>query len=94
MRHITIRQALQRVAAHPEMDTDEIIALPVHELVCRTLFEIANTPQAGNRISLSRANAARTLLFDRMVGQRRPGSHPATRKEVPVTFVSLTGELE
>jgi hypothetical protein len=59
--------------------------------VCRNLFEIANRPDAGQRGSMSRANKARKMILDRLVGKRRAGSHPATRNEVPIEFVDLTG---
>lgn len=88
---VTIREALQRVADRPVLDTDELIQLPVHELVCRSLFDIANRPDAGVRGSMTRANKARKMILDRLVGKRRPGSHPATRTEVAIDFVDLTG---
>lgn len=92
---VTIRQALQRVADYPNMIDDELIQAPVHELVCRALFEIANTPDANQRGSMTRANRARKMILDRMVGKRRPGSHPATRSEVSIKFIDLTGgEIE
>lgn len=94
MRHTTIRQALQHVADNPYPATDEMLVIPVHELVCRTLFNIANNPMNGKRGAQSRANAARTMIFDRMVGKRQPGSHPATRKETQIAFANLTGEVE
>jgi hypothetical protein len=90
---ITIRQALQHVADNPVLDTDELINVPACELVCRTLFEIANSPTKDHRGSMSRANAARTMIFDRLVGRRRAGSHPATRQTVEITFADLAGEL-
>lgn len=92
MRSTTIRQALQYVADHPELETDEMLVLPVHELVCRTLFEIANSPMTGKRGAASKANVARTLIFDRMVGKRASGSHPATRSRTAVEFVDMTGK--
>jgi hypothetical protein len=93
-RNVTIRQALQHVADHPVLKSDRIIDLPIHELVARTLFEIANGAQAGDRGSLHRANIARGMIFDRMVGKRRAGSHPATRREHAVEFADLTaGEV-
>jgi hypothetical protein len=94
MRIVTIRQALQNVVDHPELDTDAIITIPVHELVARTLFELANSPAKNNHITLSRANVARKIIFDRLVGKRRPGSHPATKQELVVEFADLAGELE
>ena len=95
MSKVSIRDALQRVADNPVMLDDEIIQLPVHELVCRTLFDIANRPDANQRGSMGRANKARKMILDRLVGKRRAGSHPATRNEVSINFVDLTGgELE
>lgn len=91
MKVITIREALQRVADRPVMETDEVIQVPVHELVCRNLFEIANQPDASQRGSLARANKARKMILDRLVGKRRAGSHPATRTEVAVEFIDMTG---
>lgn len=91
MKHITVLQSLQLVAENPVMLTDEVTQVRVHELVARSLFEIANQPDASVRGSLTRANKARKMILDRLVGKRRPGSHPATRTEVPITFVDLTG---
>lgn len=89
--HYTVQQALQLVADHPMMETTEVTQIRVHELVARSLFDIANQPDANVRGSLARANKARKIILDRLVGTRRPGSHPATRVDVPVTFVDLTG---
>lgn len=88
---VTIRQAMQQVADYPNRVDDELIQAPAHELVCRRLFDIANRPDAGERGSLARANKARRMILDRLVGKRRAGSHPATRTKVEVTFVDLTG---
>lgn len=93
--HTSIRQALDYVARNPVLETDEIIGLPAHELVARTLFEIANNAHPSQRGSLARANLARKLIFDRMVGRRKSGSHPATKKRESVEFRDLTsGEVE
>ena len=95
MRHVSIHQALQHVADNPRLETDELIQVPAHELVARTLFDIANNPDASQRGAMTKANKARKLIFDRLVGKRRAGSHPATRTEVQINFVDLTGgELE
>ena len=94
-REVTVRAALQHVADNPVLQTDELIQVPVYELVSRALFEIANKPDANTKGSMRRANTARKIILDRMVGKRRAGSHPATRKEVAVEFKDLTGgELE
>lgn len=91
MKPVTVRQALQNVADYPRMVDDEIIQAPAHELIARTLFDIANRPDAAVRGSMARANKARRMILNRLVGKRRPGSHPATRNEVEVDFVDLTG---
>jgi hypothetical protein len=94
MKVVTIRQALQHVADNPVIKTDLLLDVPAHELVARTLFEIANGAQLGEKNSLSRANAARTLIFTRLVGRRRAGSHPATSQKVELKFHPLAGELD
>jgi hypothetical protein len=88
---MTVRQALQQVADYPQPLDDEVILTPAYELVARTLFDIANRPDATVRGSMSRANKARRMILDRMVGKRRAGSHPATRTEVDIEFVDMTG---
>lgn len=95
MKHTTIKAALERVADKPHMSTDDMLSLPVHELVCRTLFEIANSPTASERGSMTRANTARTLIFNRMVGRRRTATAPAVRNETAISIEDLTGaEIE
>lgn len=95
MAETSIRQALQNVADNPILMTDEIIQLPVHELVSRALFEIANKPDEAQRGSLARANKARKMIFDRLVGKRRPGTSPAANTHEEIEFVDLTaGAIE
>ena len=50
-RSVSIRQAMQYVADHPEMQSDELISLPVWELVVRTVFEaeFENMGRKGER---------------------------------------------
>lgn len=91
MGQVTIKDALQRVADNPVMLDDELIQVPVYELVARMLFEIANRPDASQRGALTRANKARKMILDRLVGKRRAGSHPATRTVVQIDFIDLTG---
>lgn len=88
---VTIRQALQNVADFPQMVDDDMLQKPVYELVARSLFDIANRPDVSVRGSMGRANKARKLILERMVGRRRAGSHPATREVVQVDFIDLTG---
>ena len=92
MSHTTIQQSLQHVADNPEMPTDDLISLPAHELISRALFQIANGAQLDDNKSLARANTARTMIFQRLVGKRRAGSHPATRTRTSLQFKDLTGE--
>lgn len=95
MKKVTVKAALRAVAENPAMPDDELLQHPVHELIARNLFEIANYPDAKVRGSLARANKARKMIFDRLVGKRRAGSHPATRNAVEIDFIDLTGgELE
>lgn len=91
MSNVTIRDALQHVADHPTIQTDELIQLPAWELIGRNLYEIANHPEANVRGSMARANKARKMILDRLVGKRRAGSHPATRVPVSLDFIDLTG---
>lgn len=88
---VTIRQALQQVADYPNPIDDDWLQKPVHELVARTLFDIANRPDGRVRGSMADANKARKMIFDRLVGRRRAGTHPATGTVVQVEFRDLTG---
>jgi hypothetical protein len=90
-KHVSIRQALQYVANNPDLEDDDLISKPVHELVARTLFEHANTGHPSRRGSMARANVARKMIFDRMVGRKRPGSHPNADAPVEVEIEDLTG---
>jgi hypothetical protein len=91
MRIVTIRAALQAVADRPVLRTDKLLDVHTHELVARTLFEVANSADVNVRGSQSRANTARTMIFNRLVGRRHPGSHPATHRPVSLEFVDMTG---
>ena len=87
---VTVQKALRLVASHPDPETDVVLDLRVHELVCRALFEIANSPDVKVRGSMSRATRAQRLIMNRMVGVRRKGTHPAARKTAALKFVDLT----
>lgn len=94
MKHRGVREALKYVADHPTPSTDAPIDTPVWELIGRTLFEVANTPDAKVRGSLARATKAQKMISDRLVGTRRPGTHPVVRRETGINFVDLTaGEV-
>lgn len=90
MAHTTVRQALQFVADHPAPATDVMLELPVWELISRTLYDIANNPDAKVRGSMARATRAQKVLFDRLVGTRRPGTNPVALKTEEIEFVDLT----
>jgi hypothetical protein len=92
MADVTIREALQHAADNPQLMTDEIIQVPVHELIARTLFEIANQPDTAQRGSLARANKARKMLLERLVGKRRPGTKPLAQQDSTIEFIDLTGK--
>jgi hypothetical protein len=89
-RHKSIGEALKHVAEHPARSTDAPIDAPVYELVARALFQVANSPDAGVRGSLAKANRAQKMIFNRMVGRRRPGTHPAQVETEEIEFIDLT----
>ena len=92
---VTIKDALH-AAANKKLVTDEaVIDAKVHELVCLTLFDIANSPDVKVRGSMLRATRAQKTILNRMVGRRRAGTHPAVRGDDTVKFIDLTqGVLE
>lgn len=91
MKQVSIRQALQQVADYPVPVTDEVVNTHVHELVARTLFDIANRPDAGVRGSMTKANRARKMILDRMAGRRRAGTKPPVKQQSSLVFRDLTG---
>lgn len=95
MAKTTIAQALKYVADHPEQETDVTLDMYTWELVARVLFDIANTPNAKVRGSMARATKAQRIIFNRLVGTRRAGTHPAARSTEELEFADLTmGVLE
>ena len=90
MSHKSIPDALEFVAKHSEPSSDSALEMPVWELVSRELFLIANSFNSKDRGSLNRATIAQGMLMDRMVGRRRPGTHPAQSKDTGIDFVDLT----
>lgn len=89
VKHRSVRDSLQYVANHPQMKTDPIDT-PMWELIARILFEIANSPDTRVRGSMGRATRAQRMISDRLVGLRRPGTHPARARKMQVAFVDLT----
>jgi hypothetical protein len=86
----SVRDALRFVASHP-VSTLEPVETPTWELIARTLFEVANSPNAKVRGSMVRATKAQRMIAERLVGTRRPGTHPAVAREgTQINFVDLT----
>jgi len=93
-RHKEVSDALQFVAEHPEA-AKEPIETVAWELIARQLFHVANSPDKRVRGSMARATRAQKMLLDRMVGRRRPGTHPAQASTEGIDFTDLTvGVLE
>lgn len=78
LKHRTVKEALEYVARHPEPDRPPI-EMPVWELISRQLFEAANKV-GGNGVAMKRSVAAQKIIFDRLAGKRKAGTHPATAK--------------
>ncbi|GEP27956.1 hypothetical protein CLE01_25540 [Cryobacterium levicorallinum] len=58
--------------------------------MCRKLFELANSPDKKVRGSMARATKAQKIILDRLVGRRRPGTHPAQVQVDAINFIDLT----
>ena len=91
----TVQEALQFVSRHPTT-TVPPIDLPVWELVARQLFEKAYTV-GGSKQAQKDANTAQKMIFDRLVGKRRTGTHPAVSREEKVKIADWSqpaGEVD
>jgi hypothetical protein len=88
----TVREALQHVADYPQPVDDETITMHTGELIARTLYDIANTPNVQERGSLTRANRARKMIMDRLGGKRRPGTKPVRPSGEQLLVKNLTGK--
>ena len=91
MQKRTIREALQHVADYPVPLSDDVVTMHTGELIARTLFDIANKPDANVRGSLARANKARRLIMNYLAGRRRVGTEPHTKQNDSLTMNDLTG---
>lgn len=92
MQKRTVREALQHVADYPEPVDDDVITMHTGELIARTLFDIANKPDAQVRGSMGRANKARRLIMNYLAGRRRAGTEPHQKRTVRLQMRDLTGE--
>lgn len=90
MQKRTVREALQHVADYPRPIDDEVITMHTGELIARTLYDIANKPDASVRGSMSRANKARRLIMNYLAGRRRAGTEPHTKKQDTLRMNDLT----
>jgi hypothetical protein len=91
MQKRTVREALQHVADYPVPIDDEVLMQHTGELIARTLYDIANKPDANVRGSLPRANRARKMIMERLSGRRRSGTAPHQKQVVRLHMVDLTG---
>lgn len=88
--HKTVRESLQYVSTHPQPSTEDQLEAPMWELVGRTLFTIAMSPNEKVRGSMARATRAQRMISDRLVGLRRAGTKVAVRRDVAIEFHDLT----
>ena len=91
MQKRTVREALQYVADYPQPVDDEVITMHTGELIARTLYDIANQPDASVRGSMSRANKARNMIMNRLAGRRRAGTAPHIKQANTLRMNDLTG---
>ena len=91
MQKRTVREALQHVADYPRPVDDEMLTMHTGELIARTLYDIANKPDANVRGSMARANKARRLIMNYLAGRRRAGTEPHQKQVVRLHMNDLTG---
>lgn len=91
MQKRTVREALQYVADYPVPVNDDVVTMHTGELIARTLYDIANKPDANVRGSMSRANKARRLIMNYLAGRRRTGTKPFQKQVVTLRMNDLTG---
>lgn len=83
--HKTVKEALEYVTRHPEPSRAPI-EMPVWELISRQLFQAAHTV-GGNGVAMKRSVGAQKIIFDRLSGKRKAGTHPAVAKSARVLKV-------
>ena len=91
MQKRTVREALQHVADYPVALDDEVLTMHTGELIARTLYDIANKPDAQVRGSMARANKARRLIMNYLAGRRRTGTAPHVKTAATLRMNDLTG---
>lgn len=93
VKHRSVKEALEFVARH-NAPAGPAIEMPIWEMVSRQLFEAANQV-GGTAVTMKRSVAAQKIIFDRLAGKRKPGTHPATGKtqrELKVMDLTKFGE--
>lgn len=88
--HVSVRLALQRLSQNLEPSSPDVGEVPMWEHICRELYVIANSSDGRITGSTARANRARKIIFDKLVGRRRAGSLPATRVNESLEMGDLT----
>ena len=91
MQKRTVREALQHVADYPVPLEGDVLTQHTGELICRTLYDIANKPDANVRGSMARANKSRRLIMNYLTGRRRSGTAPHEKKVASLRMQDLTG---
>ena len=79
VKHRTVKEALEYVSRHPEPSTVPI-EMPIWELISRQLFE-KSEHVGGSAVQMKRTATAQKIIFDRLAGKRKPGTHPAAAKQ-------------
>lgn len=93
IKHRTVKEALEFVSRHPFADRPPI-EMPVWELISRQLFEASHVV-GGNTTTMKRTVAAQKMIFDRLAGKRKPGTHPASprgKRELKMVDLTKYGE--
>lgn len=87
---VSVRAAMAKASKQPIGLPDNLLIAPVHELVCRSLFMIANDPNPRRKGAMRRASTAQKMVLDRLVGRRRAGTSPVRKSRETLQFVDLT----
>lgn len=93
MKIISIQKALKGAADNPADSDDNRLDMPIHEHIAHKLWDIANYPNHTKRGSMRRATRAQKIIMDYMVGLRKPGSLPLSKKGGEIEFVDLTAGI-
>lgn len=90
MKSKSVQESLEYVAQHPPASFEPTVDMPVWEVLGQLLYLIANSGNPRNKGSVARATRAQKMIWDRKVGRRRPGTHPATVSDEAIEFEDLT----